>query len=47
MTKEEARSYLLEMCTTQFDVEITDELLAEGILSDEEVIEQLKERIKR
>lgn len=29
--------------TIQFDVEITDELLAEGILSDEDVIEQLKE----
>lgn len=39
---------MIKRVTIQFDVEITDELLAEGrtegrILSDEQVIEELKE----
>ena len=34
---------MIKRVTIQFDVEITDELLVEGVLSDEEVIEQLEE----
>ena len=34
---------MIKRVTIQFDVEITDELLAGGILNDEDVIAQLKE----
>lgn len=34
---------MIKKITIQFDVEVTDEVLAKGILSDEDVIEELKE----
>lgn len=34
---------MIKKVTIQFDVEVTDEVLSKGILSDEEVIEELKE----
>lgn len=40
---EQQRKKMIKRVTIQFDVAITDELCAERLLSDEDVIEQLKE----